>query len=69
MEKIGLLPINAIGAQFCERLAPCLEERFLHKFALEKPLTLSPSLANAARHQYFLTTVFNKMSGTSPNRD
>jgi archaemetzincin len=69
VEKIGLVPMNTIAADFCERLAPCLEERFLHKFALEKPLTLSPSLANATRHQYFLTTVFNKMTAAAPNRD
>lgn len=69
MEKIGLVPINSVSTDFCERLAPCLEERFLHKFAIEKPLTLSPSLANAARRQYFLTTAFNKMLTAFPNRE
>jgi len=69
VEKIGLVPINSVATEFCERLAPCLEERFLHKFAIEKPLTLSPSLANATRRQYFLTTVFNKMIAAAPNRE
>ena len=69
MEKISLVPINGIGTDFCERLAPCLEERFLHKFAVEKPLTLSPALANAARRQYFLNTVFNRMLAANPHRD
>jgi archaemetzincin len=61
--------MNNVANDFCERLAPCLEERFLHKFAIEKPLTLSPSLANSSRHQFFLTTVFNKMMAAMPQRE
>ncbi len=69
VEKIGLVPINSVATDFCERLVPCLEERFLHRFAVEKPLTLSPTLANSARRQYFLTTVFNRLLAAFPNRD
>ena len=69
VEKISLVPINGVGTDFCERLAPCLEERFLHKFAVEKPLTLSPALANSTRRQYFLNTVFNRMLAAFPNRE
>ena len=69
MEKISLVPINGVGIDFCERLAPCLEERFLHRFAVEKPLTLSANLANATRRQYFLTTVFNRMLAAFPQRN
>src|SRR5690348_12737784 len=49
VEKISLVPMNGVGTDFCERLAPCLEERFFHKFAVEKPLTLSLTQANATR--------------------
>ncbi len=69
LEKISLVPINGVGTDFCERLAPCLEERFFHKFAVEKPLTLSPTQANAIRRQFFLTTVFNRLLAAYPGRN
>ena len=69
LEKISLVPINGVGTDLCERLAPCLEERFFHKFAIEKPLTLSPTQANAVRRQFFLNTVFNRMLSAYPARD
>jgi archaemetzincin len=69
VEKISLIPINGVGTDFCERLAPCLEERFFHKFAVEKPLTLSLTAANAARKQFFLNTVFNRMLAAFPRQD
>jgi len=69
LEKISLVPINGVGTELCERLAPCLEERFFHKFAVEKPLTLSPTQANAIRRQFFLNTVFNRMLSAYPARD
>lgn len=69
LEKITLVPINGTGTDFCERLAPCLEERFFHKFAVEKPLTLSPTQANSVRRQFFLNTVFNRMLAAYPARD
>jgi archaemetzincin len=69
LEKISLVPINGVGVSFCERLAPCLEERFFHKFAVEKPLTLSPTHANLTRGQFFLNTVFNRMLNAYPARE
>jgi archaemetzincin len=69
LEKISLVPINGVGSGFCERLAPCLEERFFHKFAIEKPLTLSPTQANLTRGQFFLNTVFNRLLAAYPARD
>ncbi|HET9343442.1 MAG TPA: hypothetical protein VFO25_11065 [Candidatus Eremiobacteraceae bacterium] len=69
MEKISLVPMNGVGTDFCERLAPCLEERFFHKFAVEKPLTLSLTQANATRGQFFLNTVFNRMLAAFPRQD
>jgi len=69
LEKVSLVPINGISTGFCERLAPCLEERFFYKFAVEKPLTLSPTQANSARHQFFLNTVFNRIVSAFPRHD
>ena len=69
VEKISLVPINGVGTELCERLAPCLEERFFHKFAVEKPLTLSMTHANAARRQFFLNTVFNRLLAAFPRQD
>jgi len=69
VEKISLVPMNGVGTDFCERLAPCLEERFFHKFAVEKPLTLSLTQANATRGQFFLNTVFNRMLAAFPRQD
>ncbi len=69
MEKVSLIPINGVSTGFCERLAPCLEERFFQKFAVEKPLTLSTTQANAVRQQFFLNTVFNRMIAAFPRRD
>jgi archaemetzincin len=69
LEKITLIPINGVESDLCERLAPCLEERFFHKFAVEKPLTLSPTQANSIRRQFFLNTVFNRMLAAYPARD
>ncbi|MBC5825406.1 MAG: hypothetical protein GIW99_02615 [Candidatus Eremiobacteraeota bacterium] len=69
MEKVSLVPINGVSTGFCERLAPCLEERFFQKFAVEKPLTLSATQANSVRHQFFLNTVFNRMISAYPRHD
>ena len=61
--------MNGVEPELCERLAPCLEERFFHKFAIEKPLTLSPTQANSIRRQFFLNTVFNRMLAAYPARE
>lgn len=68
-QRIHLVPINAIEAAFLDRLALCLEERFLARVELERPLSVPRSAMNSTRGQLFLSTLFGKVQRAHPESD
>ncbi len=63
---IRLVPINAIDGTFLDRLAVCLEERFLCAVTVERTLTIARSALNSTRQQLFLSTLFTKVRRVHP---
>ncbi len=61
---IGIVPINAMDATFLERLALCLEERFLFSCEVERTLRIPRTTQNSVRKQMFLNTLVTKVAST-----
>ena len=67
MGQISLIPINTIDATFVQRLALCLEERFLYSCTVERRLRVPRTALNSVRKQMFLNTLVAKVaSATAP---
>jgi archaemetzincin len=66
---IRIVPINAIDATFLDRLALCLEERFLASTHIERALAVTRSALNATRGQLFLSTLTAKVLRAYPGDD
>jgi len=64
--RIRIVPINAMDSAFLNRLAPCLEERFLATAHIERSLAVPRSSLNATRQQLFLATLVNKVRRAHP---
>ena len=60
---IGIVPINAMDATFLERLALCLEERFLFSCEVERTLRIPRTTQNSVRKQMFLNTLVTRVAG------
>ncbi|HEY6326498.1 MAG TPA: archaemetzincin [Candidatus Cybelea sp.] len=69
MDKIRIVPINSVDAAFLDRLAPCLEERFLAGASVEPSLTVPRSSLNATRGQLFVATLVSKVQRAHPESD
>jgi archaemetzincin len=67
--RIRIVPINAIDAVFLDRLALCLEERFLASTHVERSLVVARSALNSARRQLFLSTLTSKVLRTYPESE
>jgi archaemetzincin len=67
LNRISIVPVNAIDSAFLTRLGLCLEERFLFSCVVEGPVTVSPTALNSVRKQLFLGTLLSKVSAGSPN--
>ncbi len=67
--KIRIVPVNAVDGAFLDRLALCLEERFLARARVERSLALSRSALNATRGQLFLSTLSAKVLSAHPEQD
>jgi archaemetzincin len=65
--KIRIVPINTIDVAFLDRLAPCLEERFLAGARVERSLAVPRSSLNAARAQLFVPTLTAKVQRAHPD--
>jgi archaemetzincin len=63
---IRIVPINAVDGAFLDRLALCMEERFLYAARVERMLTISRSALNTTRQQLFLTTLTSKVRRAFP---
>jgi archaemetzincin len=59
--RIRIVPINTVDAAFLDRLALCLEERFLESTQIERALVVARSALNATRQQLFLSTLTSKV--------
>jgi predicted Zn-dependent protease len=69
MDKIRIVPINTVDAAFLDRLAPCLEERFLAGVCLERALVVPRSSLNATRGQLFVATLTSRVQRAHPDTD
>ncbi|HTU81325.1 MAG TPA: archaemetzincin family Zn-dependent metalloprotease [Candidatus Acidoferrales bacterium] len=67
--KIRIVPINTIDTGFLDRLALCLEERFLASARIERSLVVPRSALNSTRQQLFLSTLFAKVLRAHPEDD
>ena len=67
--KIRIIPVNAIDGAFLDRLALCLEERFLTSTIVESSLALGRSSLNATRGQLFLSTLTANVLRAHPEHD
>ena len=67
MGHIGIVPINAMEASFLERLALCLEERFLLSVTVERTLRVPRTTLNSVRKQMFLNTLVARVAGIVPS--
>ncbi len=64
--QLRIVPINAIDPAFLARLALCLEERFLYRIEVERPLDVPGSALNSSRGQMFLSTLTTKIARRYP---
>ena len=69
MSRIRIVPINAIDPAFLDRLARCLEERFLYSIDVERALAVPRSAVNSQRGQMFLSTLTGKIVRAHPTED
>ena len=69
MSRVRIVPINAIDSAFLDRLARCLEERFLYSIDVERSLAVPRSAVNSQRGQMFLSTLTAKIIRTHSTED
>lgn len=67
--RIRIVPVNAFDPAFLDRLARCLEERFLYTIDVERALAVSRSAVNSQRGQMFLSTLTSKIARAHPGED
>jgi hypothetical protein len=59
--RICIVPVNTVDAAFLDRLAPCLEERFLASARVDRSLVVPRSSLNATRGQLFVATLSTRV--------
>ena len=67
--RIRIVPVNAIEPAFLDRLALCVEERFLASVHVERSLVVTRNTLNSARKQLFLSTLAAKVLRAYPEDD
>ena len=67
--QISIVPINTVDAAFLDRLAPCLEERFLVSARVERSLVVPRSTLNSTRGQLFVATLTTKVQRAHPHAE
>jgi len=67
--QISIVPINGIETAFLERLALCLEERFLFTCIVERTLRLPQATLNSVRKQLFFNTLVARVAAHTPRGD
>jgi archaemetzincin len=58
---IRVVPVNAIDGTFIDRLALCLEERFLSRIVVERRFAIARTSLNVTRGQLFVSTLTSKI--------
>ncbi len=66
---LRIIPVNAIDAEFVDRLALCLEERFLLTSRIERSLSIPRSALNTTRKQLFIGALMNRIVRAMPEED
>ena len=66
---IRIVPINTVDAGFLDRLATCLEERFIASARVERSLVVPRSSLNSSRGQLFVSTLNTKVRRAHPDGD
>ncbi len=60
--QISIVPVNTIDAGFLERLALCLEERFLFACTIGRTLRIPRTALNSVRKQMFFNTLVSRVA-------
>ena len=67
--QISIVPVNTMDATFLERLALCLEERFLFACVVERTLRVPRTTLNSVRKQLFFNTLLARVAAVAPPPD
>jgi archaemetzincin len=67
--QISIVPINAMDNGFLERMALCLEERFLYTCIVERTLRIAHTTLNSVRRQMFLNTLIARVAAVPGPED
>jgi archaemetzincin len=67
--RIRLVPINAVDRVFLDRVAVCLEERFLATVEIERSVAVPRSALNSTREQLFVSALFGRLLRAMPEQD
>jgi archaemetzincin len=67
--QISIVPINTIDSAFLNRLALCLEERFLYTCVVDRRLRVPATTLNSVRKQLFFNTLLAKVSASTAPLD
>jgi archaemetzincin len=69
VSRVSIVPVNAIDPALLERLALCLEERFLMSCRVERSVRIPRTSLNSARNQLFLNTLVARVAAATPQLD
>ncbi|MBC5801063.1 MAG: archaemetzincin family Zn-dependent metalloprotease [Candidatus Eremiobacteraeota bacterium] len=69
MGQISIVPVNAMDVGFLERLALCLEERFLHACRVERTVRVPRTSLNSVRKQMFFNTLVARVAALPVTAD
>jgi archaemetzincin len=69
MSEICIVPVNAIDSTLLNRLALCLEERFLASVYVRPSLPIPKSALNSVRRQLFFGSLATKLTGFGDTND
>ena len=66
MGQISIVPINAMDGDVLERVALCLEERFLFTCRVERTIRVPRTSLNSVRKQMFYNTLAARVAAVPP---
>jgi archaemetzincin len=61
VSELSIVPINTIDTGLLTRLALCLEERFLYRCVVRRPLAVPKTVLNSVRKQLFFGSIAAKL--------
>jgi archaemetzincin len=69
MGQISIVPVNAMESAFLERLALCIEERFLFTCRIDRTLRVPRTSLNSVRKQMFYNTLVARVASHGVSGD